>query len=391
MPISNKKLSYGLSEPIAVFLMLGLAVSIAMAFLSYMQTDYSTRQDQELILRVVEREKLNTVVRLVDTPRSGADILVKRLDSGDRFAFFLFNGSSYINCSSYLRYIYGGVLEAVYRYRVEDLVAASGNSFYSFKYYARANRLPDTGYVEVCVVRLSRNTLLGLKTAEELEPVARGYNLTYVHANNRRWRLYGALEFTVAFVNPGKLHLYYNGTGVELRQGDKVRIEVDTTTGQIDLTPQNMGGKMVAWVNAFDNVFAKRLFINDALLAQNVYVQIIPEVGADIDSIRSSLSIEIYQLPPGFTRVVYGGKTIVDHWNNSDYIKVVEWSIDKNTQMVIRVEPVLYAQGIARAIYIGKTPPSAEVKFSVFSVTFINNVPYLVSRYDYTVVNREQI
>lgn len=390
----GSRISKGLSDVVAVVIMLGLAIAISMAFMSYIRADYGARQSWDQILSVVERDRLNTIVRLVSTYNNGFSLMLKRLDGGNRIAFFIFNGTGYPNCSKVIGYLSGGSLEAIYRYRVEDIAVISNGYSYSFKYYARANKMPDSGYINICVVRLGNNTLVGLRASEGMKPVASGGNYTVVDANNRLWRLYGVLEFRVAFVNPGKLHLYYNGTGVELKQGDTIRLEINTTTGQIDLTPQLINGANVAWVNAFDNVYAKSLYINGGLLAQNVYVRIISEVGIDISSIKSTLTADIYPLPPGFTRVIYGGQTLIDYWNNSDFIRVVGWTINESTQMVIRVDPVLHAQGIASAVYIGKAPQptSINLNLSLFTVTLINNVPYVVNRYDYTIntINTQQ-
>lgn len=381
-----RNLRRGLSDTVALAILLGVAMALSVSFLSYMQSDYSIQQNLLVIQRVIEHERLSTIVRLINSSKGSIALLFRRLDTSNKIWFMLFNGSSYINCSDVVRDVVGGRIINRYMHRVDDVTVVSRDTIYSFKYYARAKGYPDTGYIEICELEIDKNAVLVLQLAKELEPVAKGYNKVVVHSNNRVWRLYGSIEFRVAFLgDPRGTHISVNGSWYQLKEGDIVRVDVNTRIGKIDLTPQQLpNGQIGAWILSF-NVFAERVYINNALLERNVNVEIKSEVAIDIDSLRSTLAIEIMPTPPGFVRVTYGGSTLVDYWNNSDYIKVVDWKIDSSTQMVLQLDSNnLHAEGIARAVYIGSMPDEAKVdRLSILVVTYINNVPHLVEEYDY--------
>lgn len=377
----------GLPEPIAIIILTSAGIVLVMAFFNYVYSNYNFEQDVSFIQRIIEKEKINSVVRLVGALGNDYEtsyvLLFKKLDGSKYMYISVFNGTQYVNCSKVITHISGGRLKNVYSHRIEDIMVVSSGNIYSLRYYARAFKYPDTGRIVVCALELDRNTIAEI-SPQFLTPVASGDSKTIIESNNRRWRMYGSIEFQVAYLgNPTGNHLFLNNSRVQLRVGDVIRIDINTTVGKIDLTPQILpNGRLGAWVLTF-NVFARTVYLNNALLARNVRIQITSDVAIDIDSLESSIYIEILPTPPGFVRVVHGGRTLVDYWNNSDYIRVVGWKIDASTQMVLQLDQTnMYAGGIARAVYIGKEPKDIE-KFSLFVIAYVNNLPYLVDVYEY--------
>ena len=388
---TNRHLFKGLSELNAIAILLGLSIAFSMAFLVYINSAYSSDQTNAQIYRVVENEKMNTLIKLAATSEGSVALLLKKFGGTNTISFFLYNGTAYDNCSKAIKNLIGGSTY-VNTYNIDDILAVPsdgrGNP-YSFRYYARSMGYPDSGKVTVCTIKLLDENAIAVLTGGGLKPQNQGYSYTQFFSNGRRWRMYGTIEFTIAYLgNPYGNHLAYNGTWIQLRVGDRVRIDVDTQTGKIDMTPQTLpNGKFGAWILSL-NVFAKSVYLNGALLAQNVLVEMVKsEVAIDLGSLSSSISIEIYPTPPGFTRIVYGGQAILDDWNNSKYIRVSGWMpIVSNDyrQMVLQLDSGnLYAQGFAYAIYISDKPSYGVGRLTLFVVTYINNKPYLVDVYDY--------
>lgn len=386
MPV-HIKMYKGLSEPLAIAILLGVSIVFVLSFVAYMQSDYSIRQNKLALVRVIEYEKVNTIMRMIGSQGNAYALLFKRLDSGNKIYFFLYNGTRYINCTSIIKDIVNGRVYEVNRHNINDILALSKGEPYSFRYYARASGYSDTGDIQICAVEIDRNAISVLSLSQDITPTLTGPRSTKVESNNRRWRMYGTIEFTVKYLgNPNRPdHLKVNGTGYQLRVGDIIRVDIDTSLGKIDITPQQLPtGELGGWILSF-NVSAKEIRINNALLAKNVRVEIVPEVAIDINSLTSSLNIEVYPDPPGFIRVRYGDQSLVDYWNNSDYIRIIGWKVNSSIQMVLQLEKTnLYAQGIATAVYIGPMPSGNGIdRLSIFIVTYVNNIPYLVDVYDY--------
>ncbi|MEM2453277.1 MAG: hypothetical protein QW725_02690, partial [Ignisphaera sp.] len=62
-----RNLRRGLSDTVALAILLGVAVALSVSFLSYMQSDYSIQQNLLVIQRVIEHERLSTIVRLINS------------------------------------------------------------------------------------------------------------------------------------------------------------------------------------------------------------------------------------------------------------------------------------------------------------------------------------
>ncbi|MEM0339518.1 MAG: hypothetical protein QW284_07560 [Ignisphaera sp.] len=388
---TNRHLFRGLSELNAIAVLLGLSIAFSMAFFVYINSEYASGQTNAQIYRVVENEKMNTLIKLASASGDSVTLLLKKFGGTNTISFFIYNGTAYDDCSKIVKSLVGGAITYVNTYNVDDILVVPsdgrGNP-YSFRYYARSMGYPDSGKITVCTVGLSGNTVAVL-TGGGLKPQYQGYSYTEFYSNGRKWRMFGTIEFTVAYLgNPNGNHLAYNGTWIQLRVGDRVRIDVDTQTGKIDMTPQTLpNGKFGAWILSL-NVFAKAVYLNGALIAQNVLVEMVKsEVAIDLGSLFSSISIEIYPSPPGFTRIRYGGETILDDWNNSKYVRIFGWIplvSNDYRQMVLQLDSGnLYAQGFAYAIYISDKPSYGVDRLSLFVVTYINNRPYLVDVYDY--------
>lgn len=367
--------SRGLSETVAIVILIGLAISFSTAFLIYMQSDYGVRQDSAILLRVVEFEKMSTVVRLIHATEDSAAFLFRRLDNGGRVMFFLDNGVEYIDCIDIAGDVSGGAISLIGEYSIDDIMVVSRDGIYSYRYYARARGFPDSGRVQICTIDIDQNAVVALSLAK---PVVYGYNRTVLESYNRRWRVYGSLRFRVVGASVNS-YLYINGTEYPLRIGQNIRIDVDGRVGVLKLG-QGM------FIEAF-NVFARAVYIDDALLARNVHVGITRGVAIDVTG--SSLSIEIQPDPPGYIKVMYYGRPqlTVEKSDDDSYIKVVGWSIDRVRGLTIQLDQErLYAEGMAYAIYIVQRgfPAGSFIRtLRLYTITIISGTPYIVNVYEY--------
>lgn len=365
----------GLSETVAIIVLIGLVISFSIAFIVYMQGDYGVRQGLAVVQRVVEFERMNIVVRLIYASMESAVFLFKRLDGGDKIMFFIDNGTRYIDCMDVIENVSSGAIVAVGVYSVDGIMVVSRDGVYSYRYYAKARGLPDSGVVKICVIEVGQNSIATLAL---IKPIAHGYNYTMLESYNRAWRLYGSLRFRIVSVDINS-YLYIDNTRYPLRVGQNIRVDVDGREGVIKLN-------MMKKVEEF-NVFAKAVYVDDALLARNVYVSIVGDVAIDI--IGSSLSIEILPEPPGYIKLVYQGQPQLNIEEDSDnsYIKVVGWNIDSVKGLTIQLnQDTLYSEGIADKIYIIQNGSSAKVSpatLRLYIIAMISNTPYLIDVYEY--------
>lgn len=158
------KLKKGLSEVTAIAILLGIVLVLSLSFLVFMQSNFVSMQDLYALRRLVLTEKLNTVVRLINSSEGSTVFLFKRLDTGDKVSFFVYNGSEYAECPNVVTSISGGEIAGTYQHKVEDVMVVLENSVYSFKYYAKSAGYPDTGNVYVCTLKITRNTLVTLSS-----------------------------------------------------------------------------------------------------------------------------------------------------------------------------------------------------------------------------------
>lgn len=152
----------GLSEVTAIAILVGIVLVLSLSFLIFMQSNFVSMQDLHTLQRLVLTEKLNTVVRLINSSEGSTVFLFRRLDVSGRVSFFVYNGSGYVECSDVLTSISGGEIEGIYQHKVEDIMVVSENSIYSFKYYAKSAGYPDTGNVYVCTLKITKNALVTL-------------------------------------------------------------------------------------------------------------------------------------------------------------------------------------------------------------------------------------
>ncbi len=365
----------GLSETVAIVVLIGLAISFSIAFIVYMQSDYGVKQDLAVLQRVIESEKMGVVVRLVHATEEFAVFLFRRFDGGGRVMFFLDNGAEYIDCMDVVEDVSSGAVVSVGEYSVNDIVVVSRDGVYSYRYYVKARGLPDSGVVKICAVEVDQNSMVTLAL---IKPVVRGYSYTVLRSYNRLWRLYGSLRFRVIDVDINS-YLYVNDTMYPLRVGQSIRIDVDSREGVVKLNQMKQIEEL--------NVFAKAIYIDDALLAKNVHVSIIGDVAIDI--ISSSLSIEILPNPPGYIKLVYQGQPQlnIEDDNDSSYIRVVGWSVDSVKGLAIQLsQDTLYSEGVANTIYIvqgGSLAQAFLAKLRLYIVAIINNKPYLIDTHEY--------
>ncbi|MEM1525952.1 MAG: hypothetical protein QW775_02165 [Ignisphaera sp.] len=160
----GRKPKRGLSEAVAIIILLGIALTFSIVFLTFMQTDYSARQSTAIVQRIVELEKMNTIIRLIDTTGDVSVFLFRKLDNYNVIHFFVYNGSGYANCQNVVKNVVGGKIVDVKNHSVNDLMVLFKNDLYSFKYYAKSQGYLDTGYVNICTIELEGNTIVSLST-----------------------------------------------------------------------------------------------------------------------------------------------------------------------------------------------------------------------------------
>jgi len=378
----------GVSDVIATILFTGLFIVLAISIISYAVSNYTATESTILVRDVLEKERNSVAVRLIADNASNNIVLVfKGLQNKNNVYFFLDNEEEFLNCTA-LEVVEGGSITSM-RVPLSSIKVLWNGEVTEFKYYAKALGLPRSEEVEVCGLSLDSyaSTKMSLVQAK---PYAVGYASTILDANNRRWRLTGVVQFKVVYLgNPSGPHMFVGGTPITLSLGDVVRIDVNATTGKIDLTPQTLpNGQQGAWILTF-NTNALAVYLNGALLASNQWVTISPVVAVSITDFRSSLAVEIYPKPPGFVRLTYGGQTVIDYWNDSNYIRVEGWSFlnpatGKVKQVVLQLDNNnLHMEGYAHAIYIGQAPAEKIGRLRLYIVSIVNGAPYVVDIYDY--------
>lgn len=378
----------GVSDVIATILFTGLFIVLAISIISYAVSNHAATESTILVRDVLEKERNSVAVRLIADSASNNIVLVfKGLQNKNNVYFFLDNEEEFLSCTA-LEVVGGGSITSM-RVPLSSIKVLWNGEVTEFKHYAKALGLPQSEEVEVC--GLSFDSYASTKMSlVQAKPYAVGYASTMLNANNRRWRLTGAVQFKVAYLgNPSGPHMFVGGTPITLSLGDVVRIDVDTTTGKIDLTPQTLpNGQQGAWILTF-NTNALAVYLNGALLASNQWVTISPVVAVSITDFRSSLAVEIYPEPPGFVRLTYGGQTVIDHWNDSNYIRVEGWSLlnpatGEVKQVVLQLDSNnLHMEGYAHAIYIGQAPAEKIGRLRLYIVSIVNGAPHVVDIYDY--------
>jgi hypothetical protein len=378
----------GVSDVIATILFTGLFIVLAISIISYAVSNHTATESTILVRDVLEKERNSVAVRLIADNASNNIVLVfKGLQNKNNVYFFLDNEEEFLSCTA-LEVVEGGSITSM-RVPLSSIKVLWNGEVTEFKYYAKALGLPQSEEVEVC--GLSFDSYASTKMSlVQAKPYAVGYASTMLDANNRRWRLTGAVQFKVAYLgNPSGPHMFVGGTPITLSLGDVVRIDVDTTTGKIDLTPQTLpNGQQGAWILTF-NTNALAVYLNGALLASNQWVTISPVVAVSITDFRSSLAVEIYPEPPGFVRLTYGGQTVIDYWNDSNYIRVEGWSLlnpatGEVKQVVLQLDSNnLHMEGYAHAIYIGQAPAEKIGRLRLYIVSIVNGAPHVVDIYDY--------
>ena len=378
----------GVSDVIATILFTGLFIVLAISIISYAVSNHTATESTILVRDVLEKERNSVAVRLIADNASNDIVLVfKGLQNKNNVYFFLDNEEGFLSCTA-LEVVEGGSITSM-RVPLSSIKVLWNGEVTEFKYYAKALGLPQSEEVEVC--GLSFDSYASTKMSlVQAKPYAVGYASTVLDANNRRWRLTGAVQFKVAYLgNPSGPHMFVGGTPITLSLGDVVRIDVDTTTGKIDLTPQTLpNGQQGAWILTF-NTNALAVYLNGALLASNQWVTISPVVAVSITDFRSSLAVEIYPEPPGFVRLTYGGQTVIDYWNDSNYIRAEGWSLlnpatGEVKQVVLQLDSNnLHMEGYAHAIYIGQAPAEKIGRLRLYIVSIVNGAPHVVDIYDY--------
>ena len=379
----------GASDVITTILFTGLFIVLAISIISYAVSNHTATESTILIRDVLERERNSVAVRLIADNASNDIVLVfKGLQNKNNVYFFLDNEEEFLSCTA-LEVVEGGSITPM-RVPLSSIKALWSGEVTEFKYYAKALGLPQSEEVEVCGLSFESYASIKISLVRE-RPYAVGYANTVLDANNRRWRLTGSIQFKVVYLgNPSGPHMRIGGTPITLSLGDVVRIDVDTATGKIDLTPQTLpNGQQGAWILTL-NVNALAVYLNGALLVSNQWVEFIsPNVAVSIADFRSSLAVEIYPEPPGFVRLTYGEQRVIDHWHDNSYIRVVGWSLlnpdtGEVRQVVLQLDSSnLHLEGYAHAIYIGQTPAEKMGRLRLYIVSIVNGAPHVVDIYDY--------
>jgi hypothetical protein len=378
----------GVSDVTATTLLTGLSIVLAISIISYAVSNHIATESAILVRDVLEKERNSVAVRLIADNASNNIVLVfKGLQNKNNVYFFLDNEEEFLSCTA-LEVVEGGSITSM-RVPLSNIKVLWNGEVTEFKYYAKALGLPQSEEVEVCGLSFDSYALTKMSLVQA-KPYAVGYASTVLNANNRRWRLTGAVQFKVTYLgNPRGPHMFVGGTPITLSLGDVVRIDVDTTTGKIDLTPQTLpNGQQGAWILTF-NTNALAVYLNGALLASNQWVTISPVVAVSITDFRSSLAVEIYPEPPGFVRLTYGGQTVIDHWYDSNYIRVEGWSFlnpatGEVKQVVLQLDSNnLHMEGYVHAIYIGQAPAEKIGRLRLYIVSIVNGAPHVVDIYDY--------
>ena len=376
----NRVLSFiGLSETLAIFILIGFAIVFALSFSSYFKSIYIQQNELAVLLRSIDYEKLNYVVRMLYRDDRYATFLFRRLDGVAKpFVIFIDDGSSYLRCSSIVSvnggYINRGVLRSI---DLSEVNVASSSGVYSYKYYAKAMNYPLNDSVELCTIYPTSNNVIA--TIQFDRPIRQGYSKTVFRSNDRDWRLFGTIIFKVSYlVNPDAIHIKVNGQPYRLRIGDIVRIDIDAKTSQLILSQEGQ----IIWIESLKTT-RSTIAINNLLIATNADIEMTPNmVAVDASSIDLSLSIEIGSNKAGFTRLTYGNDDIVNGDSN-EYIKVIGWIFNASQPLSIELtSQSLNAEGIAYAIYMGYQYKPQLLRIHI--ATILNNRIYLLDTYEST-------
>lgn len=374
--MSNRGLSFiGLSETLAIFILIGFAIVFAISLSSYFNSIYVQQNELAVLLRSIDYEKLNYLVRMLYRDDRYATFLFKRLDGVAKpFVIFIDDGSSYLRCSSIVS-VNGGYKNVLQSIDLSEINVASSSGVYSYKYYAKAMNYPLDDAIELCTIYPISNNVVA--TIQFDKPLRQGYSKTVINSNNRDWRLFGTMIFKVSYLrNPDITHITVDGQRYRLRVGDIVRIDIDTKTSQLVLSQE---GQLI-WIESL-KTNQSTIAINNLLIATNADIEMAPDIVAvDASSIDLSLSIEISSNKAGFTRLIYGDEDIVNG-NSDEYIKVIGWTVDASQPLSIELTSQnLNVEGIAYAIYTGYHYKPQLLRIHI--ATILNNRIYLLDTYE---------
>jgi len=336
---------------------------------------YVQQNELAVLLRSIDYEKLNYLVRMLYRDDRYATFLFKRLDGVAKpFVIFIDDGSSYLRCSSIVS-VNGGYKNVLQSIDLSEINVASSSGVYSYKYYAKAMNYPLDDAIELCTIYPISNNVVA--TIQFDKPLRQGYSKTVINSNNRDWRLFGTMIFKVSYLrNPDITHITVDGQRYRLRVGDIVRIDVDSKTSQLILSQE---GQLI-WIE-YLKTNQSTIAINNLLIATNADIEMAPDIVAvDASSIDLSLSIEISSNKAGFTRLIYGDEDIVNG-NSDEYIKVVGWTVDASQPLSIELTSQnLNAEGIAYAIYTGYLYKPQLLRIHIAAI--LNNRIYLLDTYE---------
>uniref|UniRef100_A0A7J3QGY7 Uncharacterized protein n=1 Tax=Ignisphaera aggregans TaxID=334771 RepID=A0A7J3QGY7_9CREN len=372
----NRLLSFtGLSETLAIFILIGFAIVFAISFSFYFKSIYIQQNELAVLLRSIDYEKLNYVVRMLYRDDRYVTFLFRRLDGVAKpFVIFIDDGSSYLRCSSIVS-VNGGYKSVLQPIDLSEINVASSSGVYSYKYYAKTMNYPLNDNVELCTIYPTSNNVIA--TIQFDRPIRQGYSKTVFSSVDRDWRLFGTIIFKVSYlINPATPHITVNGQPYRLRVGDIVRIDIDTKTSQLILSQEGQ----IIWIESL-KTSQSTIAINNLLIATNADIEMAPDIVAvDASSIDISLSIEISSTKAGFTRLTYGDEDIVNG-NSNEYIKVVGWTFDASQPLSIELTSQnLNAEGIAYAIYMGYSYKPQLLRIHI--ATILNNIIYLLDTYE---------
>lgn len=361
----------GVSEVVAVFIFIGIAIALSIAFMNLLQSMYQSTHSVQLVERLTRTESLSTVVKYLGIVDDYALFLLKKLDNTQMVSFIIYSSGEYRDCSLIER-IADGELIRVDRLDLRDIKVVSNGFIYDFETHARVIGLPDKGYTWICSIRLGRNTIIHLRA---VWPLVRGFNITEVNSINRSWRLHGAVEFRL--INDTRL--YVGNSEYHIPRGSIIGIYVNSTTGTVRTRPVERGILLEELLLYYNEVF-----VNYTSLHRNGVLRI-PSTLIDREHVKVNLVLDIQPVPGsvGMITVKHGNQTLIDTYDPV-YVKVRGWTMDTNTSLRITMDnKSLNASGLAYAVYKSESPYFASDELVIITVIYVDNTPYVVDVYRY--------
>jgi hypothetical protein len=352
---------HGISDLQAIVIFTGLALVLVAGFVSFINTNYSRQVETLDLSQIVSSERLSTLIRLINTKGSHATFLLKRLDSKNTIAFFMYDGSSYTKCSEFIVNISNGYLDSMKIHDLRDIILVQDSGIYDFPSYARSLGLPSSGNVLICVVKSTGNTLL---TINPITPTLGPGDLE-INASNGAWVLSGILQFTLTSISV----INIGGVIVILPPDTNIRIDVNSTRGLINLNTSYIKDLDVEYSAIYVNGTSFEIGLSKEVTISNTTIR----------ELYSSLTTDINLSSNGFANIRYNNTDALIKGEN--YIKIYGWAPSVDKWLFINLDNDLMASGYVNCVYVGRV---GEATLMFFTITYVNDKPILVDKYVYS-------